>query len=199
MKFVASVCAAALSVLTLAVGLNPAPANAAVKATSNEVVVWNGSGAGWTNPTTSTIGPETTDVHDSNPALEFKFSGAGHWLGAGWNWLGFKKGAYGTDISQMRYLTFWVKSTGTVADLQINLLSNGKVSDTPEHHTGKVHVADYCPDLSDGAWHLVKIPLTALKEPQGFDAKHVCEIQFGVMPDHPVDGSYIFDDIAFER
>lgn len=192
-----------IAALTLAFAINltidTRPAVAADNGTSDAVVVWDGTGAGWTNPATSSIQAESTDVHDGKTALEFKFSDTGRWLGAGWNWLGFKKGSYGADITQMSYLTFWVKSTGTAADLQINLLSNGTVADTPEHHTDKVHLSDYCPTLSDGAWHQVKIPLTALKQPQGFDAKHVCEIQLGLMADHSVNGSYIFDDIAFQR
>src|SRR5579883_1731375 len=128
MKTIRFACGAAITGLTCVLAINlaavPRPANADVKSTDNAIIVWNGTGAGWTNPTTSTIQAESTDVHDSKAALEFKFSDSGRWLGAGWNWLGFKKGPYGTDISQMRFLTFWVKSTGTVADLQINLLSN---------------------------------------------------------------------------
>lgn len=197
MKATGLVCSAISLLFVLAIGAGPA--NAATSSTNDAVVVWNGYGAGWTNPTTSTIQPETTDVHGGKSALEFKFNDTGRWLGAGWNWLGFKKGAFGTDISQMRFLTFWVKSTGTVADLQINLLSNGAVADTPAHHTDKVKLSAYCPQAQDGAWHLVRIPLAALKQPPGFDAKHVCEIQMGLTADHPVDGSYIFDGIAFQR
>ncbi|MGO8673683.1 MAG: hypothetical protein ACLQVD_20290 [Capsulimonadaceae bacterium] len=198
MKVLATVSALAL-VLTVNLVIFSRPAIAAVTSPGSAVVVWDGHGAGWTNPTTSTIQPEATDVHDGKTALEFRFSGNGHWLGAGWNWLGFKKGPFGTDISKMLFLTFWVKSTGTVADLQINLLSNGKVADTPAHHTDKVHLSAYCSNLTDGTWHLVKIPLSALTQPQGFDAEHVCELQLGLTADHPLDGSYILDGIAFER
>jgi hypothetical protein len=174
-------------------------AGAAANAASGGIGVWDGTGAGWTNPATSTIQPESTDVHGGKTALQFSFNDNGRWLGAGWNWLGFKKGAYGADISEMRVLTFWVKSTGSAADLQINLLCNGKVADTPAHHTDKVHLSTYCPSINDGLWHLVNIPLASLKQPQGFDAKHVCEIQMGLMADHAVAGSYIFDGIAFRR
>jgi len=189
----------ALTFSTLNLTFDTRPATAADNPAGAAIVVWDGTGAGWTNPTTSTIRPEATDVHGGDTALQFKFSGNGTWLGAGWNWLEFKKGAYGTDISRMHFLTFWVKSTGNVGDLQINLLSNGTVADTPEHHTDKVHLSDYCKDLHDGAWHQIKIPLTALKQPEGFDAQHVCEMQMGVYADKPVDGSYIFDGVEFQR
>jgi len=202
MKTIALACGPGIMVMAIALMLafGSLPVHGAVTASSNRIVVWDGTGAGWTNPSTSAIQAESTDVHNSTSALEFKYNDdGGRWLGAGWNWLGFKKGAYGVDISQSTFLTFWVKSTGTATDLQINLLCNGTVADTPEHHTDKVHLSAYCPKLSDGTWHLVRIPLTAFAQPQGFDAKHVCEIQLGLMADHMVAGSYVFDDIAFER
>src|SRR5580704_19507340 len=108
MKAIGIACTTALAALAV---INPAidsrPASADVKATDNAIVVWDGTGAGWANPTTSTIQAESTVVHDSQTALEFKYSDTGRWLGAGWNWLGFKKGPYGVDISQMQFLTFW--------------------------------------------------------------------------------------------
>lgn len=190
---------ASTSLILFAMLTGEQPARAAVNRPISEIVVWDGTGAGWTNPETSTIQAESTDVHCSKSALEFKFHDGGQWLGSGWNWLGFKKGAYGADISHMHFLTFWAKTTGDTADLQLNLLCNGKVADMPEHHTDKIHLSTYCPKIGDGAWHLVTVPLTDLKQPPGFDAKHVCEIQFGFMADHPVAGSYIFDGIAFRR
>jgi hypothetical protein len=65
------------------------------------VVVWDGeqasTGAGWTNPTTATIKPQTVEAHSGNTALEFRFKGDKGWLGAGWNWLAFKTGIVGTQ------------------------------------------------------------------------------------------------------
>jgi rhodanese-related sulfurtransferase len=201
MKAIGSACRAAVIAATFvalcSMAICSQQAAAAVTTASGGIVVWDGTGAGWTNPSTSTIQPESTNVHGSKTALQFTFNDNGRWLGAGWNWLGFKKGAYGADISRMRVMTLWVKSTGSVTDLQINLLCNGKVADTPAHHTDKVHLSTYCPMINDGLWHNVSIPLASLKQPQGFDAKHVCEIQLGFMADHPVAGSYIFDGIAF--
>ena len=137
------------------------------------IVVWDGEqaniGAGWVNPTTSTIKPQSAESHSGNTALEFKFKGSNQWLGAGWNWCAFKTGPHGADITSMKYFTFWIKKKGKVADLQINLLCNGKVFDMPEHHTEKVSVLKYCPQLLDGEWHQVRIPLTNFKQPMGFD------------------------------
>jgi len=167
---------------------------------TNRVVVWDGEqavkGTGWVNHDTCSMGPQTVEAHSGNTALEFKFKGAGDWLGAGWNWCAFQTGPYGTDIRAMKNFTFWIKSKGKTADLQINLLCNGQVFDIPEHHTEKVSVLAYCPQLSDGQWHQVSIPLADLKQPKGFDPLHVGELQ--MFNAGAGDGSYFFDDLAFE-
>jgi len=166
------------------------------------VVVWDGEqankGAGWTNPTTATIKPQTVEAHSGNTALEFKFKGSKEWLGAGWNWFAFKTGILGTDASDMKNLTFWIKTKGKGGPLQINLLCNGVVLDTPEGHTAKVQVLRYCPQLLDGQWHEVVIPLAALKPAKGFNPRIMCELQMGFMAEEGTDGSFFIDDIAFD-
>jgi hypothetical protein len=169
---------------------------------AKRVVVWDGeharTGAGWVNPTTSTIGPETAESHSGRTALEFRFKGGSNdqWHGAGWDWCAFQTGDCGTDITGFKYFAFWMKITGKNADPRINLLCNGKVLDTPEHHTEKVAVLHYCPQLSDGQWHYISIPLADLSQPAGFDPNHVCELQMFNTGDG--DGSFFLDDIGFE-
>jgi hypothetical protein len=169
---------------------------------AKRVVVWDGEqatqGAGWANPKTCTFGPQTVEAHSGQTALEFKFRGAsdGGWPGAGWNWCAFQTGPYGTDITAFKYLTFWMKTKGTVAKPQINLLCNGKAFDLPEHHTVKVSVLHYCPQLLDGEWHKVSIPLADLTQPEGFDPLHVGELQMFNAGEG--DGSFFIDDICFD-
>jgi hypothetical protein len=170
-------------------------------ASVKRVVVWDGEqaskGAGWVNPKTCSIGPQTVEVHSGKTALEFKFKGnGGEWLGAGWNWCAFQTGPYGTDITATKHFTFWIKAKGKVAGLQLNLLCNGEEFDQPEHHTEKVSALDYCPPLLDGEWHKVSIPLADLKQPKGFDPLHVGELQ--IFNPGEGDGSFFIDDIAFE-
>ncbi len=166
------------------------------------LVVWDGEqatkGAGWSNPKGSTIGPQTAEAHSGHSALEFRFKGGSgeEWPGAGWNWCAFHTGPYGTDITAFKYFTFWMKTEGKVADPQINLLCNGKVFDLPEHHTEKVEILHYCPQLLDGGWHKVSIPLADLKQPKGFDPLHVGELQ--MFNAGAGDGSFFIDDIGFE-
>jgi len=168
-----------------------------------QVIVWDGEhaskGTGWTNPKTCTIGPQTIESHSRDTALEFKFKGGSNegWPGAGWNWCAFQTGPYGTDITGFKYFSFWMKTRGKIADPQVNLLCNGKVFDMPEHHTEKVSLLHYCPQLFDGEWHKVSIPLADLVQPKGFDPLHVGELQ--IFNAGEGDGSFFIDDIGFEN
>ncbi len=168
------------------------------------VVVWDGeeanSGAGWVNPTNSTIRPQSIEAHGGKTALEFKFHSTNQWIGAGWNWFKFKTGTnVGTDASAIKNLSFWIKSKGRTGDLQVNLLCNGDVLDTPEEHTVKVQVLKYCPRLLDGGWHEVVIPMADLNQIKGFNPKIISEIHFGFTPEKDADGSFFIDDIAFDN
>jgi hypothetical protein len=165
------------------------------------VVVWDGEqaskGAGWANPKTNSIRPQTVEAHSGDTALEFKFSGTGdEWPGAGWNWCSFQTGPYGTDTTPFKSFTFWIKTKGSVADVQLNLLCNGEKFDLPEHHTEKVSALTFCPQLLDGEWHKVTIPLIDLKQPKGFDPWHVGELQ--IFNAGEGRGQFFIDDIAFE-
>jgi hypothetical protein len=196
-----STCAAEISQGQSVTSPAPRDSNEASSAVKR-IVAWDGEqaskGAGWTNPTTATIKPQTVDAHSGYASLEFKFKGGKEWLGAGWNWLSFKTGIIGTDASKMKNLTFWIKSKGKTGPLQVNLLCNGEVLDTPEEHTEKVQVLKYCPQLLDGQWHEVVIPLAALKPAKGFNPSIISEIHFGFMAEEGTDGSFFIDDIAFD-
>jgi len=177
---------------------------AAGGAGTNRVSAWNGEqaakGSGWTHADGNgavTLRPQTIVAHSGNTALEMRCQGAKQWLGAGWNWTAFTKGA-GTDVRTMKRLTLWVKCAGKGGDLQINLLCGGQEFDTPEHHTTKVHLLKYCPALLDGQWHQVAIPLADLRTVPGYDPTRVCELQMGLPADEPVDCSFFIDDIGFD-
>ena len=172
---------------------------------AKRIVVWDGeaftSGGGWVNPTTSTFQPQTAQAHSGPAALEFKFKANAAWIGAGWNWFNFKKGTdIGTDASQLTTLSFWIKTKGVTGDLQLNLLSNGDILDTPEEHSQRVHVLKYCPKFEDGNWHEVAIPLADLIKP-GFNPKIISELHLGLTPTpgQESDGSIFLDDIASDN
>ena len=179
-------------------GLSQKPAKSAA---ANQLVVWDGEkankGAGWAGPQPCAVAPQTVESHSGDTALEFKFKGGGsEWLGMGWNWCAFETGPFGTDITPFKTFTFWMKTKGTVADVQLNLLCNGEKFDLPDHHTEKVSALTYCPQLQDGQWHKVSIPLADFTKPTGFDALHVGELQLFNAGEG--DGTFYIDDISFE-
>jgi len=168
------------------------------------VVVWDGEtanvGGSWVNPTRSTFGPQTNEAHSGPSALEFKFSGSNEWIGSGWNWFKFKTGDdIGTDVSGLRTLSFWIKVRGKPVQFRLNLQCNGAVLDTPEHHSARVDVLTYAPDIFDGDWHEVRIPLRDLVESKGFNPRNVSQIQLDLTVGPDTRDSFFIDDIAFDN
>ncbi len=170
------------------------------------IIVWDGEhaspGAGWvTKNGECTVKPQTTVAHSGSSAVQFRFkswkvASEADWIGAGWNWVNWQVGPYGTDITGMKYFSFWLKVEGAAAEMRFNLLCNGAPAlDMPEHHTEKVIVSKYCPRWKDGQWHQITIPLKDLVQPAGFDAAHVAEMQFFNTGNG--DGSFYIDDLVF--
>lgn len=121
-------------------------------------------------------------------------------MGSGFDWNDWKTGRnLGTDTSKMTNLNFWIKCKGAVGDLELQLLCNGDVIDTPEHHAPKMKVAKYCPNFRDGKWHEVVIPLADMAYPIGYDPKVVTMIDFGFWSQGESKGSFLIDDIAFDN
>ncbi|MDR3688304.1 MAG: hypothetical protein P4L46_02920 [Fimbriimonas sp.] len=171
---------------------------------SKRVVVWDGEthdkGGSWVNPTTSTFLRTHSDAHSGNTSLELKFHDKQIWIGCGFDWFEWKTGrTLGTDTSKMTNLNFWIKSTGLTEDLQVQLLCNGDVVDTPEHHAPKMSIAKYCPVFRDGKWHEVVIPLRDMDYPKGYDPKVVTMIDFGFNAEGEANGSILLDDIGFDN
>jgi hypothetical protein len=169
----------------------------------DRVVVWDGEGrdkgSTWVNPTTSTFVRTQEDSHSGKSALKLTFHDKNVWIGCGFDWFDWKAGRdVGTDTTRMTNLNFWIKAKGLTGDLQIQLLCNGDVIDTPEHHAPKVSVAKYCPSFRDGAWHEVVIPLADMPYPKGYDPKVVTMVDFGFWTDGEADGSMLIDDLAFD-
>jgi hypothetical protein len=167
------------------------------------IIVWDGeahdTGSSWVNPTTSTFIRTHSDSHSGNTSLELKFHDRNVWIGFGFDWNNWKTGRnLGTDTSKMTNLNFWIKTSGLTNDLQVQLLCNGDVVDTPEHHAPKMSIAKYCPIFRDGNWHEVVIPLRDMAYPKGYDPRVVTMIDFGFYTQGEAQGSILIDDIAFD-
>ena len=194
-----------LALIFLSAPAQPATPQATPTAsTIKRTVVWDGEahdkGSSWVNPTTSTFLRTQSDAHSGNTALELKFHDKGVWIGWGFDWFDWKTGRnLGTDTSKMTNLNFWIKANGLPEDLQVQLLCNGDVVDTPEHHAPKMSIGKYCPTFRDGKWHEVVIPLRDMDYPKGYDPKVVTMIDFGFNAGADASGSILIDDIAFDN
>ena len=175
----------------------------AAHAQTGHLVVWNGEdanvGASWVNPTRSTFAPQTAEAHSGHTALAFHFTGDSEWIGGGWSWYAFKTGrTVGTDTTPFKTFSFWVKVKGKPVTFRLNFLCNGEILDTPEHHSRRINVLDYTPDVFDGAWHEVRIPLADLVNSPGFDAKVVSQVQLDLVVGPQTDDTIYIDDIGFD-
>jgi hypothetical protein len=177
-----------------------------VEAQVEQLTVWDGEtvtqGNGWvTSNGVCSIKIQNIVVHSGKSAVQFTFKSTHvalekDWIGAGWNWVNWQIGPIGTDITNMKYFTFWLKVEGKAAEMKFNLLCNGSPAlDMPEHHTEKVLVSKYCPHWKNGQWNKVVVPIKDLIQPSGFDAKHIAEMQFFNTGNG--DGSFFIDDLIF--
>ncbi len=176
-------------------------------APTKSIVVWDGEqankGSGWvTSNGICTVKTQTDVAHSGKSAVKFTFKSScvqseSDWIGAGWNWVNWQVGPYGTNTTSMKFFSFWLKVEGVAAEMRFNLLCNGAPAlDMPEHHTEKVKVSEYCPNWKDGQWHKIVVPLKDLIQPAGFDPVHMAEMQFFNTGNG--DGSFFLDDLAFE-
>src|SRR5262249_35117412 len=97
-------------------------------------------------------------------ALAFKADGK-EYLGCGWNWFGWFPDDAGTDISDFKSLQFWAKLEGESKPpvLNVTLVANDK-----EKKSGDAcSLVKYAPDLADGKWHHVTIPIADLDAKRG--------------------------------
>jgi hypothetical protein len=165
------------------------------------LTVWAGEpsdgGAGWAGPegAASTISVQKGQGRDGRAAVVFHGNASG-WTGCLWNWHGWWPEGAGTDLGDRTHLTFWVKASGQRPDsLDVGLgCASGE-------KTGQVAVGDYCPDLWDGQWHEVVIPLKDLyaKEQTVFDPSRARELDISAWSATQRDFTLLMGEISFDR
>jgi len=166
-----------------------------------KLVVWDGEalagGAGWAEPkATTTLKVQAAEVHAGKGALELHAEAKG-WAGSGWNWLGWWPKDGGTDISGFKNLAFWMKVAGDKPPggaVRAALECSGRNAKP----TAEVDVAKYCPDVFDGKWHEVVIPLQDLYAGKtDFDATKAWQLNLFVAGAE-IKVSVFVDDIGFD-
>ena len=166
------------------------------------VIIWDGKthvkGSFWANPNTSTFAPSSIEHNPKIRPLELKFDDNNIWIGFGFDWYNWKAGRHlGTNTTNQKYLAFKIKTKNLHDDLIVQLLCNGKVVDTPAHHTNQVKIVKYCPHYQDGKWHEVQIPLADLKHSKGYHSSAVTMIDFGFYSHGQSKGTILLNDIEF--
>ncbi len=189
--------------LSLALSLaSAAAAEPASDASGERLVVWDGEkaamGGSFCDPKNgaNALAAQNDEAHGGRSAVRFHGEGSG-WIGGAWNWHAFYPADSGDDIGSYANLSFWIKATvaeGQLAGLNVHLSSSNKGV------TGDIDVKGYCPDLTDGAWHEVEIPLIDLLEKaKDFDARKAWELGIGTWSGPARTFTVLIDDIAFDK
>lgn len=106
------------------------------------------------------------------------------WKGMGWNWFGFWPEDGGTDISQHKNLSFWIrlkvddpKRAPDLKDVKVGLAGSNKA----KAETESVPLSSYADGLADGKWHEIVVPISDMLKGKGkdFDLTKAWEFRLG--------------------
>ncbi len=146
-----------------------------------DLVLWDGQarhlGHGWPGA------PTLTEIALADGGRALRFHGEGKdWIGCGWSW-DADGGAGSVDVSHRSNCSLMLRASvrGELGSLTLRLASVGG------GHTGEIDLKSYCPQLPDGAWHLVRIPLVDIGAASrnraatetAFDPRHAVEVDLG--------------------
>ena len=170
--------------------------------TEPRVVVWDGdqigdSAKGWAS---AASGKAEITLQDKVVRTAGKktvaFRGQGkEYIGGGWNWFGWFPEDDGTDIAGFKDLQFWAKLDGAVKPtiLNVSLISSDKAKKAGD----ACSLAKYCPELADGKWHQITIPIADLDAKGSLNRGKVWETMIGTWSPEPASFTLYLDEIAF--
>lgn len=176
------------------------------------MVVWDGDKVGgsakeWvkcnmTGACKSTIKPAPGEGVNGTVGLEWHVEGK-DWKGFGWNWFGWWPENAGTDVSQYKNLSFWIR-VKSAAPEQAPDLKDLKVSlacSTGKRESEQVSLVGSVDNLSDGKWHEIIIPLSEFTKGKGkdFDLTRAWEIRLGEYSMTPRNFEVFIDNIGFDN
>jgi hypothetical protein len=126
-------------------------------------------------------------------ALSFAIANAVESL-AGWNWTNWATSGM-TDVTSCTHLQFWCKVQGEQKPASIAVqLCCGPSKNT----SAEIALLPLEPQLLDGGWHRIRIPLAKLLDgATGFDAHNVFELRLKTKAPQAITGSVIIDTIRF--
>jgi hypothetical protein len=181
-------------------------------AASEPFVVWDGEGhtggAGWAscekqreNGCEARLEPSKGAGRDGGLGLAFTARGP-EWLGFGWNWFSWWPASAGTDITEYKTLSLWIKVAGepgkTPEPFTVRLGLGGSAL-AGKDQTDIVALVDFEPAFADGGWHEVRLPLSAMLRGKGerFDTQRAWSFTLGAWNQGEREYRVFVDEIRF--
>jgi hypothetical protein len=178
---------------------------------SKPLIVWDGDDVSptakeWascdTQPCTTTLSPAPKIGTNGSIGLEFKAVAKSGYVGFGWNWTSWYAGG-ATNITGRKTLKFSIQIIP--ASLELAPAGDGirvRLGCAKVEKCGKVvgSIAKYTPNVTDGKWHDVAIPLADFKteDKDEWDDGSAWEFQIHNWAPVPRDFVAHVDDIRFE-
>ncbi len=190
-----------------------APSVAAASPPLDELILWNGepshdAGAGWASCQNEHEGTCDTRLEklagtgrDGGTALRFSARGS-EWLGFGWNWFGWWPADAGTDISNRKSFAFAIKVVGRPGmapePFTVRVALGGSARDG-EDATEAIPILDHAQGFSDGRWHDVSVPISAMLRGKGasFDTYRAWSFTIGAWNQGQRQYEIFVDDVRF--
>ena len=176
-------------------------------------LVWDGDQHGgkakeWANcnlkdACTSTVKTAPQEGVNGSVGLAWHVEGK-DWKGFGWNWHGWWPENAGTDISEYKNLSFWIRlrlddpkaKAPTLGDMKVGLACS-----TGEKESAQVPLAGYVDSLSDEKWHEIVVPIGDLMKAEGksFDLTKAWEFRLGEYSMDDRNFTIFIDNIGFDN
>ena len=207
----------ATALVTASSCIKPPPLDAskdssAVALTEEVTLIWDGDEKGgnakeWANCNLkegckSTVKATAGEGVNKTVGLEWHVEGK-DWKGFGWNWHGFWPENAGTDISEFKNLSFWIrlrlddpKHPPELKDLTVALASSNKA----KAETAQVPLIGYVESLTDQEWHEIVVPIGDLTKGKGkdFDLTKTWEFRLGEYAMSERNFTVFVDNIGFD-
>jgi hypothetical protein len=190
-------------------GANAAPAGPV--ASGSRLVIWDGEEAGagaqgWES-CDQKPGCQVKVASDAgtgiNKSSSLKFHGeGGGWIGMGWNLFGWYPQNAGIDITPYTHLTFQIRVESKSPDTAVEPGSVTLLLGCSKQNKESAGIAleKYAKGFSDGKWHKVSIPISALtKGAAQFDLQSFWEFRLSVWSGSPRYFDMYVDDLAAEK
>jgi hypothetical protein len=203
--------AAAGPAAAAAPGAEAANAAAGPVASGTRLVIWDGEEAGvgaqgWESCDqkpgcqVKVASDSGTGINKSN-SLKFHGEGGG-WIGMGWNLFGWYPENAGVDITPYTHLTFQIRVESKSPDTAVEPSSVTVLLGCSKNKKDSAAIAleKYAKGFSDGKWHKVSIPISALtKGAAQFDLQSFWEFRLSVWSGSPRYFDIYVDDLAAEK